>query len=154
MKKVIGILILVVIGMVFAYGQYKAYRTALMMATNEENNIITGMWDGENLERYKYLAIPDADTTVKSFDIRRPFLGVTDIGEGAFEGNTYIETVYIPENIVRIGSNAFKGCTSIKAVSFGGTEQQWKQIVIESGNEALKTAPITYNAKMPKSKDI
>ena len=43
-------------------------------------------------------------------------LPVTGIDAGAFEGNTNIKTVVLPETIVSVGENAFYGCTALESV--------------------------------------
>lgn len=45
-------------------------------------------------------------------------LTVTAIGEGAFEDNTCVETVYIPDTITVIGARAFKGCSNLKSMNY------------------------------------
>lgn len=42
--------------------------------------------------------------------------GTINIGESAFEGNTYIKEVYFP-GVVRIASRAFANCTSLTTIS-------------------------------------
>ena len=151
MKKVLKSLctILVIAFFVFfSLKKYKMYQTVYFMATDVDNKVITEIWDNDHLERYKYLVIPSADFRANTIDVvKYPYNKVTDIGENAFQNNTYIKSVYIPVNIVRIRSNAFKGCTSIQSVYYAGTEQQWRQIVIEDGNESLVNATIEYNKK-------
>lgn len=44
-------------------------------------------------------------------------LRVTEIGTGAFQGNTAIKSVSLPSTIVRIGSAAFKDCTSLSKIT-------------------------------------
>ena len=46
---------------------------------------------------------------------------VTAIGDGAFEGNTALTTVYFAKNITTIGEGAFRGCTQLKDI-FGFTD--------------------------------
>lgn len=46
---------------------------------------------------------------------------VTAIGDGAFEGNTALTTVYFAKNITTIGDGAFRGCTQLKDL-FGFTD--------------------------------
>lgn len=99
---------------------------------------------------------------------------VTDIGAGAFEGNTDITSVYIPFGINTINENAFKGCTNIKYVyipdtylfpmliykdAFAGCNSlekvvhpsiyNWQDISrrFEEGNEALLEAELEYETK-------
>lgn len=55
-----------------------------------------------------------------------------------------IETVYIPKGITKIGMNAFRN-TSIATVYYEGTESQWRDIIIEEGNDELLNARIVYN---------
>lgn len=43
-------------------------------------------------------------------------LPVTGIDANAFEGNTNIKTVVLPETIVSVGANAFNGCTALESV--------------------------------------
>lgn len=44
-------------------------------------------------------------------------LPVVAIGEGAFQGNTAIETVKLPSSVTVIGKAAFKNCTSLKSLT-------------------------------------
>lgn len=45
-------------------------------------------------------------------------LPVTEIGSGAFQGQTGIKSVSIPSTIVRIGSAAFKNCSSLSKLTY------------------------------------
>ena len=38
---------------------------------------------------------------------------VTQIGEGAFEENTALESIDLPDTITIIGKRAFKGCSNL-----------------------------------------
>ena len=40
-------------------------------------------------------------------------LPVKAIGESAFEGNTYLKTIDLPDSIITIGAKAFKNCTNL-----------------------------------------
>lgn len=85
---------------------------------------------------------------------------VTSINERAFENNTYITTVVIPNNVtlignyafqrcynlktitigsgvVEIGHNAFHECRSLTTVNYNGTAAQWNAITIHVKNDAL-----------------
>lgn len=155
---IVCIILIVCCGGVYLHDEIKAGQTVAGLNTDTTNTIITGIWDDENLSKYKHLAIPDATAPVRTGALGTTFeqmyAKVTDIGEGAFQGNMWIESVYIPVNIVRIQKNAFNGCNSISSISYAGTEEQWKQIVIELGNEVLQYIPIEYNATMPRTKDL
>ncbi len=47
---------------------------------------------------------------------------VESIDDSAFENNTKIESVVIPESVILIGDGAFTGCTSLKSVTLKGSE--------------------------------
>lgn len=59
---------------------------------------------------------------------------VTAIGDGAFEGNTALTTVYFAKNITTIGEGAFRGCTQLKDL-FGFTDdsEQAHRLVADGG---------------------
>ena len=94
---------------------------------------------------------------------------ITEIGEEVFRDCRGLVNVTIPENTKVIGSSAFAGCSSLKGVGisrsvstisqdcfvecenltnvyYAGTEEQWKQISIASGNDNLLSATIHYNS--------
>ena len=94
---------------------------------------------------------------------------ITEIGEEVFRDCRGLVNVTIPENTKVIGSSAFTGCSSLKGVGisrsvstisqdcfvecenltevyYGGTEAQWKQISIASGNDNLLAANIHYGS--------
>ena len=55
-----------------------------------------------------------------------------------------IETVTIPANVTLVGYAAFAGCQNISDVYFGGTEEQWNQIIFSQSNEYLTRAEIHF----------
>ena len=130
--------------------EIKLSQTVSDMSLDTTNTVITGIWDDENLSKYKYLVIPDI--VVGSGNMLE-YAKVTDIGESAFKDNVWIETVHIPAHIVRIQKDAFYGCTSLKKVTYAGSKEQWEQIVIESGNECLSEIFVEFNAQAPPTKD-
>lgn len=70
--------------------------------------------------------------------------GITTVGAGAFYGCKNVKTVKIPESVTKIEASAFEGCTSIESVAFSSTQTKWKKVTIESGNEKLTSAKITF----------
>lgn len=59
---------------------------------------------------------------------------VTAIGDGAFEGNTALTTVYFAKNITTIGVGAFRGCTQLKDLfGFTGDSGQAPLSVADDG---------------------
>lgn len=67
------------------------------------------------------------------------------IDPSAFENNIVLKTVYIPASLTSISTNAFKGCTALTDVYYGGTEKQAQEIKISAGNDALNNATWHYN---------
>lgn len=45
--------------------------------------------------------------------------GITSIGSEAFKGNTSIQYVYLPDSVTSIGNNAFAGCSSLCEIRIG-----------------------------------
>lgn len=62
---------------------------------------------------------------------------VTKIGEDAFQDNTTITSVTIPDSVTEIGANAFAGCTNLTSVTYEG---DWSNLTIQSGNPAVQDA--------------
>ena len=62
---------------------------------------------------------------------------VTKIGEAAFQDNTTITSVTIPDSVTEIGANAFAGCTNLTSVNYEG---DWSNLTIQSGNPAVEDA--------------
>lgn len=66
---------------------------------------------------------------------------VTEIGEGAFSGLTFIKSVEIPYSVVSINNSAFSGCTSLASVDLGEGVQTIKENAFK-GCGALTTLVI------------
>ena len=72
---------------------------------------------------------------------------VTSIGSEAFFGCTSLTSITIPEGVTSIGNSAFYYCDSLNDVYYVGSQSQWNEMEIESGNECLTDATIHYNYK-------
>lgn len=86
--------------------------------------------------------------------------GLTKIADGAFSllcsrhiiiedglaeiGNAFaycaIKSIVIPGSVKKIGSDAFMGCNKLKTIRFGGTKEQWKELVARIPELFLKKA--------------
>ena len=70
--------------------------------------------------------------------------GITTIQYETFTNCKALKTVYIPASVTSIGNRAFGYCDSLETVYFSGTQEQWNQIEMNSGNEALKNATVVF----------
>ncbi len=71
---------------------------------------------------------------------------VATIGGNAFKGCIRLAGISLPEGVTFISTDAFKNCNALTNVYFAGSQQQWSQIDIWDGNDALSGAAIHYNA--------
>ena len=66
------------------------------------------------------------------------------IASNAFAYCYDMVTLEIPRGVKYINKDAFVGCTSLKTIYYGGSKEEFDNIVIESGNEKLWGAEIIY----------
>lgn len=67
---------------------------------------------------------------------------VTTIGKRTFEYCSRLTSVTIPKSVVVINEYAFRYCENISAVYYNGTEDDWDEIYIYKGNDALTNATL------------
>lgn len=77
--------------------------------------------------------------------------GVTTVGEIAFYDCTNLTSVTIPVTVTNIKEYAFDSCAKLTDVYYGGTENDWKNIRIDSENASLQQAALHYKALLPMS---
>lgn len=73
---------------------------------------------------------------------------VTAVAMYAFSENPYLETLTIPNSLIKVGDSAFYNCKNLRAVSYNGTEEEWNQITIGLLNEKLTGATIQYQERI------
>ena len=74
--------------------------------------------------------------------------GVTSVAMYAFSENPYLETIAIPNSLIKVGDSAFFNCKNLHSVSYNGTEEEWNQITIGLLNEKLTGANIQYQERI------
>ena len=67
------------------------------------------------------------------------------IGSYAFYSCSNLTYITIPKSVTSISNNAFDSCTSLVAVQYMGSQSEWNNISIDSGNDSLTNANIHYN---------
>lgn len=75
--------------------------------------------------------------------------GVVRISDSAFEHRTSVTSLTIPDSVTSIGVSAFWDCSALSDVYYDGSEEDWKAITIETGNDSLSNATIHYNDTNP-----
>ena len=73
---------------------------------------------------------------------------VTSVAMYAFSENPYLETIAIPNSLIKVGDSAFFNCKNLRSVSYNGTEEEWNQIAIGLLNEKLTGANIQYQERI------
>lgn len=68
--------------------------------------------------------------------------GIARIGDHAFAGCKNLRVVRILTPELTIGAGAFAGCEVLETVYYPGTKDQWRELAIEAGNDALQSAAI------------
>lgn len=57
--------------------------------------------------------------------------GVETIGTRAFDALYNVETIYLPKTLKSIDSTSFSNCNNLSVIYFGGTEDEWYNLVGE-----------------------
>ena len=70
--------------------------------------------------------------------------GVTSIGKAAFTSCHGVESITIPASVTSIGQWAFYYCTSLTAINYCGTEEQWNSIAADVLDPNLPVT-VTFN---------
>ncbi len=70
------------------------------------------------------------------------------IGRHVFDGCSSLTTVSIPSSVTAICENAFLDCSALSDVYYDGTPEEWNEIYIGEGNEALLNATIHFVARL------
>lgn len=74
---------------------------------------------------------------------------VTVIGKYALSSCYTIESITIPASVVSVEDYAFDYCTSLHNIIYCGTPAQWAKISVDTGNDSLEEAELTYQTTSP-----
>ena len=72
---------------------------------------------------------------------------VTEIGESAFEGQTALTKITLPDSILKIGNSAFAGCTSLKEINIPKNVQELGWFLFEDCDALENVLYSAINAK-------
>lgn len=70
--------------------------------------------------------------------------GITEIGAEAFCGCTNLDSIQLPASLKTVQQNAFSGCAALNTVCYSGKLNQWGQLTVAAGNQALTNANLLY----------
>ena len=74
--------------------------------------------------------------------------GTEYIADNAFANNMGLSSISIPNTVKRIGNYAFTGCYNLYSVYFGGTQEEWCNIIFDdetSSNPLYGHGPLYFN---------
>lgn len=66
--------------------------------------------------------------------------GVTSIGKNAFYYCSNLTDIRLPTTLKTVLQNAFSDCDNLETVYYVGSDNAWKSITLESGNDSIKKA--------------
>ena len=102
---------------------------------------LTGVTIGKNvtiIDDHAFISCNNLETVVLSDS-------VTHIGKGTFLSCDNLTSITIGKGVTTIEEYAFDSCDNLETVNYRGTQEQWEQISIDSGNGNLTNATINYN---------
>ena len=85
---------------------------------------------------------PGAFYSCKSLERVTLPVGITAINTMTFQECANLKSIRIFPDVETIAEDAFADCDSLETVYFAGSREEWEQIEVETGNDALKTAQI------------
>ena len=125
-----------------AFGSCSALREVQVAKDNPNFSSLDGVLYSKAQDT---LVIYPAEKTDAAYTIPG---GVTSVAMYAFSENPYLETIAIPNSLIKVGDSAFFNCKNLRSVSYNGTEEEWNQITIGLLNEKLTGANIQYQERI------
>lgn len=78
---------------------------------------------------------------------------VVFLSNGIFAQCLFLKEVYISKNIEAVCWAAFNDCIGLTDIYYGGTQDDWKKIIIDNENSVLENAIIHYNYHQPETQN-
>ena len=69
---------------------------------------------------------------------------ISVISESTFAGCSELQSITVYSLVKSISENAFNGCIALSSVCYDGSSTDWEQVTIESGNDILDSASISF----------
>ena len=91
--------------------------------------------------------ISDSDPAVRRPKIKTVIFenGATEIGSQAFRNCDKMTSLTLPNSIETISENAFYGCSSLTDVYYNGTQEEWNEVTILSGNDVFNSVTMHFH---------
>ena len=103
------------------------------------------------MERIPFMAFYEC-SALKTINIPE---GIKTIDENAFEACTAMKTIVLPSTLTNVEDSAFLKCDSLRSIFFAGTEEQFDDLEILDGNDALIDADVYfYSETEPEDSDM
>ena len=93
------------------------------------------------VEIYSYVGGGTVVSVPQSFESK----AVLSIGDRAFEGNTTVTKVILPDTVINIESRAFANCTSLSEITMNGVKSLGSEAFRGSGLRDISLPPILEN---------
>ena len=113
---------------------------------SQDGGVLTISGEGY-MKNYTVIPTPSSPWSFSSVNTIKIEDGVYNIGSCAFGWMFSLKSVEIPKSVIAIGSDAFNNSRMITDIYYAGTEDDWNNIYIASGNYTLNNAVIHYNSK-------
>lgn len=121
----------------YTYGRYAPWyerREEVIRIVVEDGVTSIGRFAFMDCCDLKDITLPQSVTSIEAMAFCQGALGA-------------LKKVFISAETVQIGEDAFGDEVKVTDIYYGGTEEQWSQVVISSGNGALEDATVHFSAK-------
>lgn len=112
---------------------------------SQDGGVLTISGEGY-MNNYTVIPTPSSPWSFSSVNTIKIENGAYSIGSCAFGWMFSLKKVEIPQSVIYIGSDAFNNSLMITDIYYEGTEEDWNNIQIASGNYMLDRATIHYGS--------